>query len=366
MTFERSPSTTPPPNSTSTSWRPGTVRLDRAEKVEDWGVTSIVFAPVLRALAECGLPTPTGGDLGRAPGTEANAVLDAAASTLGDETIGLRVAERVPVCALGTLDYAFAASSGLRDALRRLMAFYPLLSERVTVVLIEEPTRTVVAFRRKAGVTQSRHWVELTLGMVFMRIRHALGESAMLDEVRFCHEPPARMDDHERFFQAKVLFSQEDDALVVPRSIQDTPFRTAAPSLARVLDGELAASLRERLGPLGGDDPFVGRVRMTIAAALESGESSIELVAARLQLSSRTLQRLLQRRGTSHSAIVDELRRERAIYLVTNERLTGNEVAKRLGFSEPGAFFRAFRRWTGTSPVAFRREHRSAEAAREL
>lgn len=371
MTFDRRPSSIPPIDSTRdpapVSWRSGVPRLDGTDAVDDWGVTGIAFAPILRALAELGLPSLTDGEPSRATGSEAKGILDVAAATLGDEALGLHLAERVPVGAFGTPDYAFAASSGLRQALGRLVEYYPLLSERVTVVLREEPTCTVVALRRKAGTTQqSRHCVELTLGMVFTRIRHALGPAARLDGVRFCHAAPARTEERERFFGAPLRFSQDEDALLVPRAILDTPFRTAAPTLAAMLDGELATVLQAGSDASGGEEPVLGRVRSAIATALDCGDSNIQVVAARLQLSSRTLQRILHRRGTSHSMIVDDIRRERAIQLVTSERLTGAEAASRLGFSEPGAFFRAFRRWTGTSPVAFRRTRRADEQAGQL
>jgi AraC-like DNA-binding protein len=367
VTFDRSPSSRPPFDST----RPGAgwgARGDLAE-VSDPGISCVVLRPIARALEEQGLPSLLT-ELGacgssRVAGSQADAFLDAAAAALNDEALGIHLAARVPVGALGSLDYAFCASADLRDALRRLGLYYSLMSERVGVQLVADESRTVIVFRRKPGLAQSRHWVELGLAMVVDRIRHALGARAVVEEVRFAHAAPQERTEHERFFGAPVTFSHSEDALVVKSGLGTLPFRTAAPTVAAVLDTELAAALAASADPPASGDPFLGRARRTIAAALDAGEAGVEHVASQLEVSLRTLQRELHRRGTSHSMIVDELRRERAIHLVAHERLTGTQVAMRLGFSEPGAFFRAFRRWTGTSPVAFRNARRAGQLSRE-
>ena len=69
----------------------------------------------------------------------------------------------------------------------------------------------------------------------------------------------------------------------------------------------------------------------------------------RLGTSKRSLQRSLGELGTSHSELLDQLRRERAVQLLDSGMRVA-DVATALGFTAPSAFFRAYRRWTGTSP----------------
>jgi AraC-like DNA-binding protein len=78
------------------------------------------------------------------------------------------------------------------------------------------------------------------------------------------------------------------------------------------------------------------------------------VVARRLAVSDRTLHRRLAGEGTTFAALVDEARRERAQLLLEDRRLSCSEVAFLLGYAEPAAFFRAFRRWTGETPQAWR------------
>jgi AraC-like DNA-binding protein len=77
-------------------------------------------------------------------------------------------------------------------------------------------------------------------------------------------------------------------------------------------------------------------------------------VARRLALSARTLHRRLAEEGTGFSALVDEVRRTRALALLEDGKLAASQAAFLLGFQDPAAFFRAFRRWTGTTPRAWR------------
>jgi len=95
------------------------------------------------------------------------------------------------------------------------------------------------------------------------------------------------------------------------------------------------------------------RVRCAVAEMLELGRTDLNGLAEYVHSTRRTLQRSLQSCGTSHKEILDDVRREQALQLLAMN-VGPTEIAERLQFSEPSAFYRAFRRWTGTSPHKFR------------
>ena len=101
-------------------------------------------------------------------------------------------------------------------------------------------------------------------------------------------------------------------------------------------------------------------MRQLLGEELPMGEVSLAAISARLRVSPRTLQRRLGDEGTSLHAEVDQARRERAAGLLDGGAAIA-EIVWLLGYSEPSAFHRAFKRWTGRTPEAWRADRRSSD-----
>jgi AraC-like DNA-binding protein len=314
------------------------------------GISATIVAPVARALAELGLhaggPQPDAQTV--IPGGTADALLDAAAVALKDDALGLNIARRLPLGSFGTLDYAMVTSATLREGLRRMTRYYAIATQRVTVKLEEAGGTATLAFTRKPGLKHSRHWLELSFGVITERMRQTVGRKLDLGEVLFTHPPPLDTRVHDDYFGIKVQFAAATDRLSFNARLLDLPLRTAAESLAEILDAKMRA-----LAPLqDGADAYLDRVRRVVTELLSEREASLAAALSRLKITRRTLQRELARRGTSHSALLDDARRLRGLELLDSGDMTVAEVSDALGFSEPSSFFRAFRRWTGQSPKA--------------
>jgi AraC-like DNA-binding protein len=145
-----------------------------------------------------------------------------------------------------------------------------------------------------------------------------------------------------------VRFGRPANRLIFASALLATPLETADPvalQLARAqCERELAALV---------DAGLVGRVRAALAAE-GPGFPTLGEVARRLHMSTRTLKRKLADQGTTFTALLDDLRRQRALLLLENRDLTIADVAGRLGYTEVPNFTRAFRKWTGTTPAAYR------------
>jgi AraC-like DNA-binding protein len=87
---------------------------------------------------------------------------------------------------------------------------------------------------------------------------------------------------------------------------------------------------------------------------LHTGDASVELIAERLAISRQTLYRQLKAEGVTFEIVLDELRHKLALHYLSGQRTSVNETAYLVGFSEPAAFSRAFKRWTGTTPRSVR------------
>jgi AraC-like DNA-binding protein len=324
-------------------------RMRSRSNLSEPGISTDVLRPVGAALARLGVDLDAGrmGDEGSfVPGSAADALMERASSQLRDEALGLTLAESIPMGALGLLDYALTTSSSLRDALNRVARYYALATQRVEMKVLEGAEGAQLYLERRDGISHSRHWIEFSLALIAVRMRQTISESGIVKGVDFVHDVPSDRRRHDSFFRVPVRFSQARDRIQLRDGALERPLITACASLAEHLD----ARLRE-LAPTSGDDPLLQSVRRVVSAGLDARDCSLDFALPRLRISRRTLQRELRKRGTSHHDILDQVRRERAGALLRQKTKLA-DVAFHLGFAQPSAFFKAFRRWTGRSPRA--------------
>lgn len=204
-----------------------------------------------------------------------------------------------------------------------------------------------LVFHRHRAVRFSRHWIEMPAAAIARRLSDGAGGAPLLDEVRFTHRSPGAQHGarYVEVFGAPVVFGASEDALVFLDGALSIPMGTAAPPVAASVDAELRALAEKDAFP----DPLEMRIREAIDRRLADGVSLSD-VAHSLHMSPRTLQRSLSQRGTSWSREVDEARRVRALSALEGAADKTTSIARELGFADASAFFRAFRRWTGTTP----------------
>lgn len=132
------------------------------------------------------------------------------------------------------------------------------------------------------------------------------------------------------------------------------PFIAFLGEVSRAIEASKAPAAAAPERPPRGSG-FRNAVEDRVEPLLASGGARIERVARELGLSRQTLYRRLKAEGVTFEELLDGLRRRLAIRLIRNEGLSVKEAAYRLGFSDPAAFSRAFKRWTGESPSGKRR-----------
>ena len=130
----------------------------------------------------------------------------------------------------------------------------------------------------------------------------------------------------------------------------EVPQLAADPAMSSIMERHLSRLLRD----LPPDETFAARVRHVLIEELRRGEPTLDRLAARLRMSERTMQRRLSQQGTSLQALLDEVRHDLSLRHLGESRESIAEIAFLLGFSEVSAFHRAFKRWTGSTPGAYR------------
>lgn len=280
-----------------------------------------------------------------------------ASAACSDAAFGLHAAETVRPGAFDVLDYAVRTAPTLRASLDRAARYNRLLHDAAvfTVRDVGEVTRVEHGLAL-AGATQSRHAAEFTLATFVVIGAQMLGAPVRARAVEFRHAAPdgSVVGEHERIFSTTPRFSAAVNAIELDRELVQQPLPSADPALWRVIERHAEALLAARPDPA---ESVQQRVRKHLASALgaSEGDATLAAMAERLHMSERSLQRRLAEEGASFDALLEDLRRELALRYLGDPKIAIAEVAYLLGYSEPSAFHRAFKRWTGKTPSELRR-----------
>ncbi len=177
-------------------------------------------------------------------------------------------------------------------------------------------------------------------------LRELCGASWAPLEVRFPHAKPADVEPHRHFFRAPLRFDAEFCALRFPAEWLDRPIAGADPARLRIAEKAAAASGRGEL---------VQQVYRALRMQLLSGECSGDDVAQVLAMHRRTLNRRLKAQGETFQKILDRVRFEVARQLLADTNLALDDVAAALGYAGVTPFMRSFRRWSGATPMRWRK-----------
>lgn len=172
---------------------------------------------------------------------------------------------------------------------------------------------------------------------------------------------PADPSRHETFFACPVAWDGPQIEVAFDAGVLDLPLPRSDPHLF----GYLSRRADQLLAALPTSATLADRVRQAIGAALARGEPRLGSVARDMVMSGRTLQRRLTDEGTRFADLVDAARRERAMLLLEDASISCTEIAFLLGYTEAAPFFRAFKRWTGMPPQAYRTRKGRRRAADE-
>lgn len=261
----------------------------------------------------------------------------------------------LPGQGVGLWSQLFGGGENLLDGLRDAATYLPVLADPATesIEVIDDGELTTVRHssttRLAPAVAAAR--IEFGLGVVLEQVRRAGGRTVTPVHAGFSRAAPRRHDGlAELFGSGNITFGAESDSLTFLTADLTAPLPYVRPGLAGVLRQHAGLVLRAVRPASTWHDRF----RAAVADALRDGDCSLRAVAARLTLSSRTLQRRLAEQGTTWRAELETVRQGRAVRLLRDTGLTVDAVADRVGYSDARALRRATQRWHGSSPRTVR------------
>ena len=168
--------------------------------------------------------------------------------------------------------------------------------------------------------------------------------------IHFTHKEPGYRSEYDRIFRVPLTFESHMNAIIVGEEFLSIRLPDRNPYLSKLL----RTHADELLKTLENSKSTRGRVESLLLPILHTGDVSIATIARKLGVSRQTLFRKLKAEGVSFEQVLDELRHSLALRYLKDKKLSVTETAYLVGFSNPTAFARAFKRWTGSRPRAIR------------
>lgn len=189
---------------------------------------------------------------------------------------------------------------------------------------------------------------EETWARFIAETRRHFPDAAFARAVHVTHAAPAHAADYERLLGVPVTFGSDHNAIMIDPSWLDLPLHSSN----RYVFGVLSAHAQTLIDDLEAATDVRRRVERLLAPVLHKGDPGMDAIARDLGMSRQTLYRRLKEEGVRYDVLLDDLRRRMALHYLDGRKVSVSETAYLVGFSEPSAFSRAFKRWTGRSPKA--------------
>ena len=266
--------------------------------------------------------------------------------------IGLVLGDQFHIGVNGHLGVAAMLSDTILDALHLVSQYMELTLTFFQYTLFVKDGVAIAKMKELVELNDLRRFVcEREFVSVQRMTADLLGIPVSCNEVHFAYPKPDYGDYYEECFNCPVVFNAKEHMVLFDEQLLNRPLPKANPMMRKSLEQEcirLSNSLKEY-------ETISNRIGLEIRNE-EEGFPSIETLAQRLNMSSRTLRRRLASEGTSYQAILTESLKIKAINLLTTTDLSIEDVAVKLGYSDVPNFYPAFKRWTGRTPNEYRKQ----------
>jgi AraC-like DNA-binding protein len=281
----------------------------------------------------------------------------AAVEVTGDPAIGVRIGALARLSATGVLGDVVRTSATFGDAVLKTTRYMRVWNEAARFSLLIDGDRAIAWYRPVAAARRHAASSDAVMARIIVLSRELTGIHLIPKEVLLARAAPPETACYREVFGILPTFDQSDCALVFDPNVLTLPIKTSDSDSRDAL----TRHAEELMDALPVDASLKSQVQRVLANELRGGNPMIDNVAAKLSMHPKTLRRRLKEEGTTHSDLLEALRRELAERYLGAPDLNVTEVAFLLGYSDASAFNKAFRRWFEVPPLTYRQRlrHRS-------
>jgi len=270
-------------------------------------------------------------------------------SVIDDPCFSVKMAAFWHPSQIGALGYAWLASTNLRQAMNRAVRYIHVVSEDINLTLSDTPAGLKLSLDLENSVFTLPQHHDIVIAIVMHMCRFNYGDNLVATEIKLAHPEPACSEVIIDFFRTGVQFDAQQSSITISRVDAEKELSSANKQIALMHDEILMKYLIEiKKGDI------VNQVKSIILDNLPDGQVTDKMVASELHLSERSMQRRLKEHQTTFRFLLDNVREMVAKQYIENPMNRMSDIAFLLGFSEQSAFSRAFKKWTGKSPVEYR------------
>ena len=273
------------------------------------------------------------------------------ALTLDDEFFG-QDSRRMKSGSFAMLCHSVLGCKSLQRALDRSLRFFGLILDDIAGTLHSEGENARIVFHEQAPGAKHRVFAHETLLMLLHGVACWLvGRRIPIVRAEFSYPEPAHSAEYRLMYSTQLSFDRPQTAITFRASYLDLPIVQDE----RSIKDFLRKAPENILVKYKNSNSLTARVRRRLRQSLPSALPEFDRLVSELNMTAATMRRRLQEEGESYQSIKDQLRRDLAISYLSDSRRSVVDIALELGFAEPSAFHRAFKKWTGASPGEFRR-----------
>ncbi len=293
----------------------------------------------------------------RYPVTGMYKLWSSAVAATNDHSFGFRVGKEWSSTTFNALGFAWLASSSLKEALYRLQRYSKLVNNGIIIQFYRRDNVYIFKFD-----THDDHELihpcarDAWLTAIIKMARLLYGENFKPEQILLSGDYANGTTAMQNYVGCPLIYQQEENLIVIAAAICEQQLLTADPELA-LLSEQLLMTRLEQI-----DNSITSQVRRIIHQELPNGELSEQVVADKLHMSSRSLQRKLNDEQTNYQLLLTDERKNLALSYIRSSQLSLNEIGYLLGFNNQANFTRAFKSWFSQSPTDYRQTSRQLKA----
>lgn len=272
------------------------------------------------------------------------------ARSAGCESLGLRVGQKIQIEDLGAFGRLLCHSLTLHDAIQTAVHMMATYNSGDRIWLIEQGNQVWLCRKFIDQMDVGRQQADQCSVMIMIHLIQLASDCKWNPtEIHLATSKSQELNETQALSNTKILFEQQFTAISFPRSLLSLPLKNlgAYRDAQRCKDYEMLLSSAPAT-------TFPGSIRQIAASLLKEGYPDVQLIAERVGISVRSLQRQLNEADLTYSRLIEQVRFDRSVRLLSDPTIKLADISTELGYTDAANFTRAFRRWSGVSPSDFR------------